>query len=128
MSHPYRKFEGTRMWVAVEAALNQLAQNKDVTLHTTREHVVGFLCEQLERQAKSGGGPVDIDKDTALVLFDLLASRNDLPEALKLEAPERNALWWLQATLEERLSEPFSPEYASLLEAARKTMIERGGE
>ena len=126
MDHPYRKFEHTRTWVAVEAALNQLAQNQDVTLHTTREHVVGFLCEQLERATSSG--PIDIDKDTALVLFELLTSRSDLAETLKLEAPERNALWWLQATLEERLSEPFSPEYASLLEAARKTMVERGGE
>ena len=106
--------------------MNQLAQNQDVTLHTTREHVVGFLCEQLERATSSG--PIDIDKDTALVLFELLTSRSDLAETLKLEAPERNALWWLQATLEERLSEPFSPEYASLLEAARKTMVERGGE
>lgn len=98
MDHPYRKFEHTRLWAAVETALNQLAQNQDITLHTTREHAVGFLCQQLV-QAGLSGEHIDIDNDTALVLLELLASREDLPAVLKLEAPERNALWFLEAAL-----------------------------
>ena len=47
MSHPYTEFEGTALWKAIDAALAELEQNRDVKLSTAREYVVGYLCQQL---------------------------------------------------------------------------------
>jgi hypothetical protein len=47
MSHPYTDFEDTGLWKAVDAALAELEQNRDVRLNTGREYVVGYLCKQL---------------------------------------------------------------------------------
>ena len=71
---------------------------------------------------------VDLEPDEALVLFELLASRNDLAEQLKLEAPERNVLWALKAALEKKLVAPFQSDYAAQLSAARKSVVKRLGE
>ena len=70
---------------------------------------------------------VELDSDAALVLFELLASRDDLAEQLKLEAPERNSLWDLHGALEKRLAAPFAGDYAAQLSAARASLIERFG-
>jgi hypothetical protein len=70
---------------------------------------------------------ITLEDDEALVLFELLASERiekDLPE---LEAPERNALWALSCLLEKALPQPFSPNYAALLEKARASLVERLG-
>lgn len=69
-----------------------------------------------------------LDDDVALVLFELLASRRIETELPGLEAPERSALWALEGCLEKSLVEPFSPEYAQLLEEARASLVERFGE
>ena len=72
---------------------------------------------------------VELDNETALVLFELLVSREEeLVRSLNLEPAERNALWSLEAALERVLAEPFSPEYKTLLANARKVLVERGGE
>ena len=47
MSHPYTEFEDTALWKAVDAALAELEQNRDVKLSTARENAVGYLCQQL---------------------------------------------------------------------------------
>ena len=71
---------------------------------------------------------VELDNESALVLFELLASRDEeLVRSLKLEPAERNALWSLEAALERVLAEPLSPEYKALLANARKVLVERGG-
>ena len=72
---------------------------------------------------------IDLDGNTALVLFELLTSREEeLTLALKLEAPERIALWRLEGALEMALVEPFSTDYAALLEEARIALRDQGGE
>jgi hypothetical protein len=71
---------------------------------------------------------VDLEPDEALVLFELLASRKDLAERLKLEAPERNVLWALECALERKLVPPFQSDYEAQLSAARKSVVERLGE
>ena len=72
---------------------------------------------------------LELDKDVALVLFELLASREkEIVNTMKLEPPERNALWSLEGALEKTLVELFSTDYQSLLATARKALIERGGE
>jgi len=73
------------------------------------------------------GVSIDLEPDEALVLFELLASRKDLAEQLKLEAPERNALWALEAALERKLVPPFQRDYEVQLSAARKSIVERLG-
>ena len=50
MSHPYTEFEDTALWKAIDAALAELEQNRDVQVSTAREYVVGYLCQQLSRQ------------------------------------------------------------------------------
>ncbi|RYD14021.1 MAG: hypothetical protein EOP90_15610 [Lysobacteraceae bacterium] len=71
---------------------------------------------------------ITLDDDVALVLFELLASDRIENELRGLEAPERIALWALEGCLEKNLVEPFSPEYAQLLEKARVSLVERFGE
>ena len=70
---------------------------------------------------------VELEPDVALVLFELLASRKDLAEQLRLEAPERNSLWALEAALEIKLVAPFASDYAAQLSAARLAVVERLG-
>jgi hypothetical protein len=50
MSHPYREFEQTPLWRAIDIAVAELEQNNDVELRTTREHVIGYLCRLLAAQ------------------------------------------------------------------------------
>lgn len=71
---------------------------------------------------------INLDDDVALVLFELLASERIESSLAGLEAAERHALWALQAHLETILVEPFSPNYAELLEKARASVIERLGQ
>ena len=71
---------------------------------------------------------IELEREAALVLFELLASRDEeLVRVLKLEAAERNALWSLEGALERVLVELFSPEYRNLLANARRILVERGG-
>jgi hypothetical protein len=70
---------------------------------------------------------LELDPNAALVLFELLASQDDIPERLKLEAAERNALWALEGALEKVLAAPFAPDYSSQLAAARASLVEKGG-
>lgn len=71
---------------------------------------------------------INLDDDVALVLFELLASERIESELAELEAPERNALWALEGYLEKVLVQPFSPDYAKLLERARASLVERLGD
>jgi hypothetical protein len=57
----------------------------------------------------------------------MLASRDNLAEQLKLEAPERNSLWALEAALEKQLVAPFQADYATQLNAARQSIVTRLG-
>jgi hypothetical protein len=49
-NHPYTKFENTLLWKVVDTAISDLLENRDVKLSTSREYVVGYLCQQLARQ------------------------------------------------------------------------------
>src|ERR1700692_2732861 len=53
MPHPYIELEGTRLWTAVESAINDLVLNNDLIESTARPYIVGYLCQKLlnERQA-----------------------------------------------------------------------------
>jgi hypothetical protein len=49
--HPYRALEDGPLWAAVADALTELERNNDLTLHTARELVIGYLCERLSNRA-----------------------------------------------------------------------------
>ena len=75
---------------------------------------------------------VVLDRTVALVLFDFLARVADeengerLAEAIE-HASELPTLWATLASLESVLEEPFAPNYAAILEKARKSVIKRLG-
>ena len=70
---------------------------------------------------------LQLEDDEALVLFEFLASRENLRGELNLEAPESHALDCLHAALERVLVVPFKPDYSTLLSSARTSLIERFG-
>lgn len=67
---------------------------------------------------------VTLEDDEAIVLFELLASRQ-LSDGV--DTPERNALWALEAILEKALVAPLSSDYAAALERARASLVDRYG-
>jgi hypothetical protein len=71
---------------------------------------------------------IAMGKAEALVLFDLLRGFRDEPDLAIRNGAERVALWMLEACLEKELVEPFSPEYARLVEEARENVISKWGD
>ncbi|WP_428306030.1 hypothetical protein [Lacipirellula sp.] len=65
---------------------------------------------------------LELTSDEALVLFEFLSrfSENDTL-AIEDQAEER-VLWKLLGLLEERLAEPFDPEWAAIISAARNRL------
>ena len=49
MKHPYTRFEHSPLWELLEREIAALEENGDLTLSTTTEHVVGYLCQALAR-------------------------------------------------------------------------------
>ena len=49
MRHPYEQYENTPVWRALDAEIAALEANADVALTTARSHVVGALCQRLDR-------------------------------------------------------------------------------
>jgi hypothetical protein len=68
-----------------------------------------------------------LDDDAALVLFELLVSKDEALSKLGLDSAETLALWSLEGALEKQLSEPFKPDYELLLERAKNSLNERLG-
>jgi hypothetical protein len=50
--HPYKGFEGTRLWKAVNKGISDLVENQDLNEKTQREYIVGYLCKVLIRRKK----------------------------------------------------------------------------
>ena len=48
--HPYRDFEGTPLWKAIDKGIGDLIKNHDLKEMTPRAHVVGYLCKVLTRR------------------------------------------------------------------------------
>jgi hypothetical protein len=45
-----RTWEGTPLWRAVEKAVADLVQNRDLVEDEYREYVVGYICKIIERR------------------------------------------------------------------------------
>ena len=48
-THPYTKFEDTKLWKILNKGIGDLVANEDLKELTDREHVVGYLCTLLIR-------------------------------------------------------------------------------
>jgi hypothetical protein len=48
--HPYGAHEGTA------PAIAKLEKNRDVTITTTRQYVIGYLCQEVSRRASKPSG------------------------------------------------------------------------
>lgn len=48
--HPYKEFEKTELWKAVNKGIRDLVENQDLKEITQREYVVGYLCKVLTRR------------------------------------------------------------------------------
>jgi hypothetical protein len=65
---------------------------------------------------------ITLSRDVALVLFELL-SRMGKGSALRLlDSADQRALWALEGQLEKLLPEPFLPNYAEIVRAARERL------
>lgn len=49
-----QKFQGTRLWEVVDAALDDLVENQDIQETTRREYIVGYLVKRLLEAGWSG--------------------------------------------------------------------------
>ena len=47
-SHTYKEFEGTLVWREIEAAIDDLVENRDLTVSTAEEYVIGYHCKLLK--------------------------------------------------------------------------------
>ena len=65
---------------------------------------------------------IKITKDEALVLFEFLSRYSDEDSLSIQDQAEQQALWNLTCTLEKKLTEPFSNEWASIIETARNRL------
>jgi hypothetical protein len=47
--HPYVVYEQTDLWKSLERSLDALVNNNDITLQTPNEYVIGYICQQLDK-------------------------------------------------------------------------------
>ena len=74
---------------------------------------------------------IELKKDDALVLFDLLSGwqEREVENDLSFKnGSQKHALFGLLAKLEEILAEPFMPDYGDLVRMAEQNLIERYGQ
>jgi hypothetical protein len=45
--HPYKEFEKTGLWKALEKGIRDLVENQDLKEIARREYIVGYLCKVL---------------------------------------------------------------------------------
>jgi hypothetical protein len=53
MAHPYTHLEGTPLWAAVNAAIEDLVENRDLVETTARDYIVGYLCQKIIQERQS---------------------------------------------------------------------------
>jgi hypothetical protein len=71
---------------------------------------------------------IRLTPDEALVLFEFLSRSSDSDEWRVEDQVEKKALENLCCLLEKELVEPFHPDYAGLLQAARRRLSDRDDE
>jgi hypothetical protein len=49
MKSPYDKYKSLKEWGIIEKALNGLIKNKDISITTNPDYVIGFLIKNLKK-------------------------------------------------------------------------------
>jgi len=62
---------------------------------------------------------LNLSRDAAIVLFEMVASQSDGSEIVVRDPAERTAIWKLEGALEKVLVEPLQPDYSKVVEAAK---------
>ncbi|HCY77203.1 MAG TPA: hypothetical protein DHV28_14885 [Ignavibacteriales bacterium] len=65
---------------------------------------------------------ITFTKDEAIVLFDFLSRFSSTNKVTIEHQAENVALWNLCSLIEKEISEPFNPEYKSILEKAKENL------
>lgn len=52
MKHPYEEYEGTVLWESVTKAINDLIENQDLELKTSKEYVIGYICMEINKKKR----------------------------------------------------------------------------
>lgn len=60
--HPYRHFEGTRVWKALDKGLADLVENGDLDEQTDRAYIVGYLTKLVVESNLSAGRLKEVRK------------------------------------------------------------------
>lgn len=50
LDHPYKNYEGTELWRALNKGIGDLVQNQDLVEQANREYIVGYLCKVLTKR------------------------------------------------------------------------------
>src|SRR5947208_2935472 len=75
-AHPYVRWEGTPLWRAVEKAVADLVQNKDLVEGEYREYIVGYICKIANacfRQLSRHRAWVEVDSATWSAIAEPIA-------------------------------------------------------
>jgi hypothetical protein len=51
--HPYKQFERTGLWKALDKGIGDLIENQDLKEIARREYIVGYLCKLLTQRRES---------------------------------------------------------------------------
>jgi hypothetical protein len=51
--HPYKEFEGTGLWKALEKGIRDLVGNQDLKEIEHRDYIVGYLCKVLTQRREN---------------------------------------------------------------------------
>ncbi|UAY50886.1 hypothetical protein [Ferruginibacter albus] len=47
MEHPYKEYENSLLWATINSALNELKNNNDISINTSPEYIIGYLCKKI---------------------------------------------------------------------------------
>lgn len=53
LSNLYEKHKNTKNWDIVWQSIDELVENNDLEELTPRGHIVGYICEKLEKEAQT---------------------------------------------------------------------------
>lgn len=83
------------------------------------------FARRSDRSMTASRDRLELDRDAALVLFEMLTRRRPDAVVRARDAAEQVALWELEAALERGLSEPLRGSYDELVAAARGRLRDR---
>lgn len=53
-NHPYTNYEKTKAWESIKRSIKDLEKNQDLSLTEWHEYIVGYICQQLDKDGLLG--------------------------------------------------------------------------